>query len=155
MTKKEKENNPLLIINLNLIGIVFLFASMIMPTIETIILLFSLGAGFSLFGVALALNIIRVSEKNIKKNKRAALWIWAVCLLSITVMALAWFVLTWPTFMIIEYIESVYTFPPEVTPAITLVKNVIGWFLILMSLGLLLWAYVHSQRREDVTYPVG
>ena len=153
MTKKETD--PLIIINFALFGIVFLFASMIMPTTETIILLFSLGTGFSLFAVTLGLNIVRVTEKTFQKNKRAALWIWAVCLLSITVMALAWFVLTWPTYMIIEYIEPVYTFPPEATPAITLVKNVIAWFLILMSLGLLLWAYVHSQRREDVTYPVG
>lgn len=151
---KEKENSPLLIVILSLWGILSLFVSMVMPTLETIILLFSLGAGLILFGVALAFNIIRVSEKTFRKNKRAALWIWTVCLLSITVLALAWFVLTWPTFMIIDYIESVYTFPPEAAPAITLIKNVLGWFLILMALGLLLWAYVNSQRREEITYPV-
>lgn len=155
MNAEKNEKNPLPIIILSLWGIISLLVSMVMPTVETIILFFSLGAGLSLFGVALALNIIRVSEKTFRKNKRGALWIWAVCLLSLTVLALAWFVLTWPTFMIIDYIESVYTFPPEAAPAITLVKNVLGWFLILMSLGLLLWAYVNSQRREEVTYPVG
>lgn len=152
---KENENNPLLIIILSLWGILVLLVSMVMPTLELIVLFFSLGAGLSLFGVALALNIIRVNEKTFRKNKSAALWIWAVCLLSIVTLALAWFVLTWPTFMIIDYIEGVYTFPPEAAPAITLVKNVMAWFLILMALGLLLWAYVNSQRKEELTYPVG
>jgi len=74
-------------------------------------------------------------------------------LLAIVVLAMAWFTLTWPTFQIIAFIENVYTFPTEAAPAITLIKNVIAWFLIIMALGLLLWAYVMSQRKEDVTYP--
>jgi len=57
--------------------------------------------------------------------------------------------------MLIEQIEGVYDFPAETIPAINLIKAVMGWFLILMTLGLLLWAYVNSQRREDITYPVG
>ena len=88
------------------------------------------------------------------RNKRGALWIWAVCLLSIVTLAVAWFTLTWPVFMFIDAIQEHYTFPAQVQPAISLIVAVMGWFLILMSLGLLLWAYVNSQRREEVTYPV-
>ena len=86
-------------------------------------------------------------------NNKGAMWIWAVCILSLVVLAMGWFTLTWPTFLIIETIESQYSFPSEATNAITLMKTVLGWFLILMALGLLAWAFVNSQKREEITYP--
>lgn len=112
----------------------------------------ALGVGFAIMGFV---NLTLIFKKSIKKDKRGALWIWAVCLLAIVTLAIGWFTLTWPTFILIETIENVYTFPPEQQNAINLIKTVMGWFLIFMSLGLLLWAYVNSQRREDVTYPIG
>jgi len=87
-----------------------------------------------------------------KDDKQGILWVWAVCLLTIIVMSIAWFTLSWPAFMIIDAVLASYSFPPTARLAITLTSNVISWFLILMVLGLVLWAFVNSQRREDQTY---
>ena len=154
MKKDKHENDPFLILVFVCIGVAAMVTGTVVQQFELAVLCFTFGVGFSLFGVGLMLNLFRVTEKKFAEDKSGALWIWAVCLLSIVVLAMGWFTLTWPTFIIIEYIESVYTFPPEASNAITLIKTVMGWFLILMALGLLLWAYVMSQRREDVTYPI-
>ena len=81
-------------------------------------------------------------------DSKGALWIWSVAFLTIVVMAFAWFALTWPTFMVIDFVESHYTYQGSSAYAATFVKNVLSWFLILMSLGLLLWVSVNSQRRD-------
>lgn len=91
--------------------------------------------------------------KRFKDDKKGIMWVWAMCLLTIVVMSIAWFTLSWPAFMILDQILASYTFPPTARLAITLTTNVISWFLIMMVLGLLLWAFVNSQRREDQTYP--
>lgn len=90
--------------------------------------------------------------KRFKDDKRGVLWIWAVCFLTIIVMSIAWFSLSWPAFMILDQILASYNFNSTARLAITLVSNVISWFLILMVLGLLFWAFVNSGRREDQTY---
>lgn len=88
-----------------------------------------------------------------KKDQKGIMWVWAVCLLTIVIMSIAWFTLSWPAFLILDAVLASYSFPPTARLAITLVSNVISWFLILMTLGLLLWAFVNSQRKEDVSYP--
>lgn len=82
-------------------------------------------------------------------DKRGAMWIWAVCLLTIVTMSFLWFAVGWPTTMVISKVESQYTFPSEVTVAISFIKTLLAWFLILMLLGLLLWVSVNSQRKGD------
>jgi len=95
------------------------------------------------------LLFLPVAEEGLRMNNKGALWLWSVAILTIIVMALAWFVLTWPTFMIIDFVESQYTFQGSSAYAATFVKNVLSWFLVLMSLGLLLWLYVNSQRKSE------
>lgn len=92
--------------------------------------------------------------KELQKDKSGILWIWAVCLLTIVIMSIAWFTLSWPAFMILDAILASYTFPPTARLAITLVSNVISWFLILMTIGLLFWAFVNSGRRETETFGI-
>lgn len=83
-------------------------------------------------------------------DNKGALWLWSVAILTIIVMAFAWFALTWPTFMVIDFVESRYSYSGSSAYAATFVKNVLSWFLILMSLGLLLYLYVNSQRKEEI-----
>jgi len=157
MTKKQNENDPLWVLLLFIAGLIGVFGFEFMPTGELMIFTLVLGLSLIVVGLLFAFNIIRVSEKQLeklKKNRKGALWIWAVCLLSIVTLAICWFALTWPVFMFIDAIQEHYTFPAQVQPAISLIVAVMGWFLILMSLGLLLWAYVNSQRREEQTYPM-
>jgi len=97
-------------------------------------------------------SLEKVRTFELLKNKKGALWLWAVAVLTIMVMAIAWFALTWPTFMLIEKVEGEYNFPAEVQPAIAFIKVVLEWFLILMAFGLLLWIFVNSQRKKDVVY---
>ena len=151
---KNDEDRLLAILVVALFGVLSLAIGMAGPTVELAFFFWFAGIGLSCVALASAFSFFAGEEKKFAKDKRAALWIWAVCLLSIAVLALGWFTLSWPTYMIIETIENVYAFPPEAESAINLIKNVIGWFLILMSLGLLLWAFVNSQRREEVTYPM-
>lgn len=99
----------------------------------------------------LPIKLVKEVER-FKDDKRGIMWVWAVCLLTIVVMSMAWFTLSWPAFMIIDSILASYSFPPTARLAITLVSNVISWFLIIMTLGLLLWAIVNSQRKEETTY---
>jgi len=157
MTEKQKnENDPLWVLLLVVAGLLGVSSVFFVSNVELMFFAVFLGLTLILVGVLFAFNIIHVSEKQLqklKKNRKGALWIWAVCLLSIVTLAIAWFALTWPVFMFIDAIQEHYTFPAQVQPAISLIIAVMGWFLILMSLGLLLWAYVNSQRREEVTYP--
>ncbi len=97
-------------------------------------------------------NMLVKEINRFKDDKRGIMWVWAVCLLTIVVMSMAWFTLSWPAFMIIDAVLASYNFPPTARLAITLTGNVISWFLIMMVLGLLLWAFVNSQRREETTY---
>jgi len=151
--KTKSEDNVLMTLLLVVAGLIGISGIFIIPNMELAFLSLTMGLGLTMFGVALAFNFIRVSEKQLKRDKRGALWIWAVCLLAIVTLAIGWFALTWPAFMLIDTIESVYDFPAETQPAINLIKTVMGWFLILMTLGLLSWAYVMSQRKEELTYP--
>ena len=156
MAKKQNENDPLWVLLLVVAGLLGVSSVFFVSNVELMFFAVFLGLTLILVGVLFAFNVIRVSEKQLeklKKNRKGALWIWAVCLLSIVTLAIAWFALTWPVFMFIDAIQDHYTFPAQVQPAISLIVAVMGWFLILMTLGLLLWAYVNSQRREEVTYP--
>ena len=82
-----------------------------------------------------------------------ALWIWAISLMTIVVYSIAWFTLAWPYYMVVEAVENSYTFESPADLTIDLMNTVVEWHPIIMILGLLLWAFVASQRREDITYP--
>jgi hypothetical protein len=153
--KTKLEQHVVKVLLLTCWGVAMLFISGIMPTFELGMFVYGIGAMLTGIGVILIFSLVYSEDKKVVRAKRGAMWIWAVCLLSIGVLALGWFVLMWPTYMIIQTIEGAYNFPPEATGAIGLIKTVIAWFLILMALGLLLWAFVSSQRREEITYPVG
>jgi len=155
MQSDEKFNRKILeLLILTLLGFGFLLVGTVGYSFELTMFFLMLGMGFCFSGIILFANWLRINMRDFNKNKRGALYIWAVCLLSIVVLAMGWFTLTYPTFMIIDLIEDMYDFPPEATASIGLIKSVLGWFLILMALGLIIWALVASSRREDVTYPI-
>ena len=151
---REFNRKILELLVLTLLGFGFLLLGTVGYSFELTMFFLMLGIGFCSSSIILFANWIRIDMRTLKKNKQGALYIWAVCLLSLVVLAMGWFTLTYPTFMIIEMIEGMYNFPPEATAGIGLIKSVLGWFLILMALGLIIWAFVASSRREDVTYPI-
>jgi len=151
--KTKKEDNithPLTILCTFALGMLF-FVLSVFPPARVGMVLILMGISFCCVTLFLAFQLF----SKFRQSRRGAIYVWAVCLLSIAVLAIGWFTLTWPAYMLIELIESIYAFPPEATAAITLIKNMIGWFLIIMAFGLLLWAILASTRREEVTYPIG
>ena len=80
-------------------------------------------------------------------------WVWVVCVISIALTAFVWLIFTWPVTMIIDTVEQGEGWPPEASTTIAFLRTIFMVIPILLILGLLLWAYVNSQRRETVTYP--
>lgn len=91
--------------------------------------------------------------KDLRRNQSGIIWVWSVCFLAITVYSIAWFTLGYPTYEIIDAVEASYTFPAVATNTINLMRLVIAWHPVIFILGMLLWAFINSQRREEVTYP--
>jgi len=91
--------------------------------------------------------------RSLKSNKRGAIWIWAVCFMAIIVYSIVWFALGWAFNLFIDSLELSYTFTSPADLTVQFIKIVVAWHPILFILGMLLWAYVNSQRREEVTYP--
>ena len=94
----------------------------------------------------------RKGRRTIILDKRGTLFIWVTGLLAIVVLGFGWFVLAGPAYMIIDMMESTYGFSPEAQPTINLIKNVLGWTLIVLGVGLLAWALI--PRKQVVTYPI-
>jgi len=152
----DRLEEKILIIALTVLaGCAGIIGSMILPQFELQMFCYSSGISFLVLSIIFSVMVVRSFDKKASqpRQNKGAIWVWAVCLLALVVLAMGWFTLTWPTFIIIETIEAQFSFPPEATNAINLMKNVLGWFLILMALGLLGWAFVNSQRREEITYP--
>lgn len=156
---KNPEKQMLQNLLLTLIGLFLIVANLFLGFDGTLIT-FSVGVGLTVGGlIALLINMDTMEklrkqyEKRMQHANEGALWIWAVCLLAIVVLALAWLPLSMVSYMMIDILEGIFAFPPQARTSIDLLKSVIAWFLILMLLGLLLWAYVNSQRKEMVTYP--
>lgn len=84
-------------------------------------------------------------------NNRGVAWIWISCLIAIALFSIAWFVLSQVAFAVIDAVAA--NFPGDYQWVITIARNVLQWFPIMMIFGLLLWAYVRSQRPQDVSYP--
>jgi uncharacterized membrane protein len=90
-----------------------------------------------------------------RDDQSAIIWVWAVALLSIVVHSITWMVLCWPMYATLDAIELSYTFPSVATNTINLIRSLAALEETMFVLGMLLWAFINSARREDVTYPVG
>lgn len=109
--------------------------------------------GVTITIVCTALIAFRVLSMDRQRKNRGIIWIWVVCIFAIAVLALLWLPLSWVSYMMIDVVKENYNFPPQALSAINLLTQVIGYFLVIMLFGLIIWAIVNSQRREDITYP--
>lgn len=160
-----KKPNYVMFVAFEVTGIILMFLTFPLiihgvPIDKLIVSLIGAIIGMNLIGWGLLFNRKELLNEwkeahKLVENEKGALWIWAVALLGIIAMSFTWFVLAWPTFEVILNIESTFAFPPEAQTTVTLLKTVISWFPVIFVLGLLLWAFVASQKREEVTYPVG
>ena len=95
-----------------------------------------------------------VTDESLMTNNRAIVWVWIVALTTWAIMAVAYFSLSMLVYMVLDSVEGMYAFGEQELGIITLTKNVTGWFLIIMTVGIIGWALINSARREDQTYPI-
>jgi hypothetical protein len=159
-SKRERTSVLLEPIILIVIALALLSVSMMSMPPDVGLLLFVCGVGLTIVGLADVLATLHVWEKmralheqRMKAANQGIIAIWAICFVSICVYSILWFALGWATFSIIDIVVASYAFPAQAMLTITFMKLVIEWHPIFFIFGMLLWAYVNSQRREDVTYP--
>jgi hypothetical protein len=66
---------------------------------------------------------------------------------------MVWFAMGMASSVFFEAMTSFYTLPAPMNLTASAILSVISVNPLLMLGGLILWAYVNSGRREDVTYP--
>lgn len=146
------------------IGLTLMFSSQLIPGIEPTFAWFIFLGGFSFtfFGIAeiaLTLHWVerfrKLHERRMRHANSGVVWVWAVCLAGIVVYAIAFYSLVYPTLQLIGVVEDMTSWDPNAAVTLNLVKVVLNWHPIFFILGLILWAFVNSVRREDVTYPIG
>lgn len=157
MGKREKEEVKPYIVSMYLIlvGVALLgIFSGSLVSAEFSPFMFGVGAMLCMAGtIHFCVTLYRTEKKRLLENGRGVAWIWAVCLITIIVLVIAWFALSYPTLMLIDTVTGNPNWPSEYSGTVTIIRNVIQWFLILMVFGLLIWAYVSSQRPQEVSYP--
>jgi len=85
-----------------------------------------------------------------KNDKSGVVWIWVVIIVGILAYSLVWFSVGWAVIEVADNVESQYTFEPPVSYAATFIRTIFQYHPILFFFGLMLWAYVNSQRRVDM-----
>ncbi len=88
-----------------------------------------------------------------RRNRQGVLYVWAVVAIAIAVMLILWFPLSWLVYLTIDTCTSAFNYPAEAQGTITLMKNVVAWFVDIFVGGFIVWAYVASQRRDPYTEP--
>lgn len=86
------------------------------------------------------------------QDKRGIIWVWIVAAITWVLMAVAWFTLSIVGYAVIDAVEAMpYNYPQAYLDNITLARDVLGWFLIIMTIGIIGWALISSARRVDDT----
>ncbi len=102
----------------------------------------------------------RSKLEEFKEDKRGIVWVWVVALLTWAIMAIAYFSLSMVVYMVLDQAEAFIpwsTAPPwadSYLQTINLTRNVCGWFLIIMTVGIIGWALLSSARHVGDTGPV-
>lgn len=128
---------------------------------ELAFLSFCLSIGLIIVGSAdllLGMNKLAGLEKKLdifKTDKQGIVAIWIACFMGLVVYSIGWFVLAWSCFDIIDLMTTTFTYPAQALNTITLMRLVLTWHPIFYFVGMLLWAYAESMRRETGTEPIG
>lgn len=120
-----------------------------------------LGLGFMVLGGVVFIKgvdygqfYLEQQRQKLAKDNKGIIWVWVVAITAWAIMAVAYFSLSMVVYMVLDQVEGFYTFSEQELGVITLTKNVTGWFLIIMTIGILGWALINSARRETSTYPI-
>lgn len=94
----------------------------------------------------------RWHQNRLKHANSGVVWVWVVVLAGTCAYAIAFYSLVAPTLQLIGIVEGMTTWDANAAFTLNLVRTVLNWHPILFIIGELIWAFVNSQRREDITY---
>lgn len=123
---------------------------------------FVVGLGVAILGIIILAKGAKLGEQYLERkkvlasldeDKRGIVWVWVVALSTWAIMAIAYFSLSVVVYMVLDKVEAFYPWSGDELGVLTLTRNVMGWFLIIMTIGIIGWALINSARREDGTYP--
>ena len=86
----------------------------------------------------------------LKNNKSGVVWIWVVIIVGILAYSLIWFSVGWVVIEVADNVESQYTYEPPISYAASFIRLIFQYHPILFFFGLMLWAYVNSQRNVQL-----
>ena len=142
-------------------GLLALFPCVFYMNAILAVVLFTTGISLVMFGLAqigLGMYWTEVARKQLERRMKygnsGVIWIWAVCLAGIVMYAICYYALVYPTLELIGIVEGMYSFDAQATVTLNLTRAVLNWHPIFFILGMLLWGFVNSGRRETQTYPV-
>lgn len=124
---------------------------------------FLVGAGLVIIGLIFIVKGGEFGQAYVEKQRAASfqedesgiVWVWVVAIATWGIMAIAYFALSGVVYMILDQVEEMGAGWGDLYLAnITLTRDVCGWFLIIMTVGIVGWALINSARREDQTFPV-
>lgn len=167
MAVKKKASDAVAWRGVSLLSIGFMLMYFVTRVLEpfSAMLVFWVGFAVLSFGVidvsswlwfnhkALKRQIAVYHKSRLAQANKGVVWIWAVCLAGIVIYSITFYVLVYPALEIIGVVEGLTTWSADATFTLNFVRTVLNWHPIIFIVGLLIWAYVNSQRREDVTYP--
>jgi len=91
--------------------------------------------------------------RKFRNDKRAVIYAWLVVLLMMFTYAVVWFTAGWAALKLADTVEETFTLGAQGTSIIGMLKMVFAWHPIIVIVGLLLYGFVSSQRR-DVRFDV-
>lgn len=116
------------------------------------------GIGFGLIGAIFLFygkeyGQYYVAKKSFKEDESGIVWVWIVAILTWAIMAVAYFALAGIVYMVLDTVEGAYAYPQAFIDNISLTRDVTGWFLGIMTIGIIGWALISSVRKVDDTAP--
>lgn len=88
-----------------------------------------------------------------RHDKHASVYAWIIILIFMFTYAVIWFTAGWAAMRVVETTEEQYAFEDRADGVIDLLKNVFAWHPIIVFIGLLLYGFVSSQKK-DVRFDV-
>ena len=91
--------------------------------------------------------------RRFRHDKRASVLAWVIVLLMMFTYSIVWFTAGWAAMKFVDTVEEEYELGTRATGIVTLLKYVFAWHPIIVFVGLIIYAFVNSQRR-DVRFDV-
>jgi len=84
-----------------------------------------------------------------KLDKKAVIWIYSVIILGTLCYSIIWFATGWAVFEVADASEAIFDMGEPIATTATIMRLFFQYHPIMFFFGMMLWAYVNSQRRRE------